>query len=177
MDNDQIGPQWEEDSSGEAGVPKILQSTYSGLPFQTCLVCSMDLDEAELHIVEKVIRNGEAVMEMALCATCANNLSRDCSQESLAILQDVQEEWMGQADPKGRYCAGCRKPRDHSDSFVIAGYFLPDFELVRRMAVCETCHESVQKKLSTKTRENFGTFVETHFPGVPENIDSPVILA
>jgi hypothetical protein len=54
---------------------------------------------------------------------------------------------------------------------------MPDYELVRRMAVCESCHERVQKKLSRKTRETFGEFIENHFPGVPENIDAPVLFS
>ena len=177
MDNDPTQPDQDEGILGESGVPDILKSVYSGMPFRTCLVCAADLMDVDLHIVEKVIRGGEAVMEMAMCSTCANNMAKECSEESLAALQSVQEAWMAEADPEGIECAGCQKPRNHAGAFVIAGYFMSDYELVRKMAVCEKCHESVQSKLSKKTREIFGQFVETHFPGVPENIDSPVFLA
>jgi hypothetical protein len=175
MDDDLNITPWDEDEAA-AEVPPILRSEYTGEPFHTCLVCATPLSGAELHVVEKVIRHGEAVLEMALCVECANNLSRECSEESLARLREVQEAWVGNADPDGQLCAGCGKARDHADAFVIAGYFVPGHRLVRQIAVCETCHEGVQEKLSRKTREVFGDFVETHFPGVPENIDSPVFF-
>ena len=164
------------EGSWETEVPRILHSEYSGGPFRTCLVCSTPLADAEMHIVEKVIRGGEAVMEMALCLTCAGHMTRDCSEESLEKLKEVQEGWVENADPEGEHCAGCGRMRDHADAFVIAGYFLPGYELVRRMTVCETCHETVQKMLSQKTREAFGAFIEQHFPGVPEFLDSPILF-
>jgi len=175
MDEPSSWPEWDE-GEWEAEVPRILHSEYSGEPFRTCLVCSTELRDADLHIVEKVIRHGEAVMEMALCIHCANSMAKDCSQESLDMLRKVQESWVENADPEGETCAGCGRPRDHGDAFVIAGYFMPDYELVRRMAICEPCHEGVQEKLSRKTREAFGEFIENHFPGVPENIDAPVLF-
>ncbi len=170
-------PEWDADKELDGEVPDILQSEYSGLPFSTCLVCSRKLIDVEMHVVEKVIKNRETVMEMALCGPCCENMTNEVSKESLETLRSVQEKWMNQGDDAGELCAGCEQTRDYSGAFVIAGYFLPGYHLVRSMAVCEKCHEGVQDKLSKKTREVFGDFVGTHFPGVPEDIDSPVFFS
>ncbi|MBN2490694.1 MAG: hypothetical protein JXQ29_07585 [Planctomycetes bacterium] len=164
------------DDRAQAEVPAILRSEYSGEPFASCLVCGTSLDDAELHVVEKVIRHGEAVFEMAVCVGCAGRLAGECSEESLARLGEVQEAWVANADPDGERCAGCGRPRDHAGAFVIAGYFVSHHRLVRSLAVCEDCHDDVQDRLSEKTRETFGEFVRDHFPGVPENIDAPVFF-
>lgn len=157
-------------------VPALLHSTYSGLPFAECLVCHAPLNDVEMHVVEKVIRNGEAVLEMALCGDCCNDLSKELSEESIEVLRAVQETWMDNGDEEGEICAGCNRDRAHDGGFVLAGYFLPGRILMRQLAVCEACHEGVQRKLSRKTRDKFGEFVGNHFPGVPENVDAPTIL-
>jgi hypothetical protein len=170
-------PWSEEDGPADdapAPVPEILRSEYSGEAFESCLVCGTDLAGAEMHIVEKMIRGGEAVMEMALCGTCAEAMARDCSEESLETIRATQESWAEAAEDDPTTCAGCGKAHGIRDAFVIAGYFLAGYELMRSLTVCESCHESVQQKLSRATRERFGEFIRDHFPGVPENIDSPV---
>lgn len=186
--NDDADETWSEDAGADdtwsgdvspaegepAEVPEILRSEYSGRPFETCLVCRTDLADAELHIVEKMIRGGEAVMEMALCGGCAEEMSRDCSEESLQTIREVQESWAENADDDAACCAGCGKFHVSASGFVVAGYFLPGYELMRSMTVCETCHDGVQQRLSRSTRERFGEFIRDHFPGVPENIDAPV---
>lgn len=176
--SDDADEAWSEDVWSEnvkpAEVPEILRSEYSGKAFETCLVCGTDLADAELHIVEKMIRGGEAVMEMALCGGCAEDMSRECSEESLQTIREVQESWAENADVDASTCAGCGKLHQAADAFVVAGYFLAGYALMRSMTVCESCHDGVQQKLSRSTRDRFGEFIRDHFPGVPENIDAPV---
>lgn len=157
-------------------VPAILRSDYSGLPFAKCLVCETALEETEVHVVEKVVRNGETVIEMAMCAACCADVAEQLSAESTQVLRSVQEEWAESGDPDGEACANCHRPRAHDGGFVIAGYFLTDRVLLRQIAVCEPCHDAVQQRLSRATRDTFGRFVGDHFPGVPENIDAPSLL-
>lgn len=158
-------------------VPRILWSDYTGRPFETCLVCRAWLEAAEVHVVEKVIRRGETILEMALCGECCARLSQDVSEESLKVIQEVQTRWLEEADPEGRTCPGCRRDREETDGFVIAGYFIPGHLLVRAVTVCEDCHAALEEKLSRKTRESFRGFVDTHFPGVPEDVESPVFFS
>jgi len=165
-----------EDSARER-VPKIYRSEYTLEPFRSCLVCDRALEGASLHVVEKVMRQGEAVLEMALCDRCAEALVREFSEESREVLTRIQLEWIAGADPRAERCAGCRKPRDHAGSFVIGGTFLSGFVLVREIAVCGACEEAVEPRLSRKTREAYGRFVETHFPGVPDYVDLPLLVS
>jgi hypothetical protein len=138
-------------------IPKIYHSEYTGEPFATCLVCEQALSEAGDYMVEKVIRNGEAVLEMALCGACAEGMIREYSQESLEREIRTLETWMSDGGPDGEECIGCRKPRDHAGGFVLAA-------------------EILESQRSRQTRENFGGFIEKHFPGVPHYVDLPVVL-
>lgn len=159
-------------------IPKIYHSEYSGEPFATCLVCEQPLSEAGDYMVEKVIRNGEAVLEMALCDVCAQGMIREYSQESLEREIRTLETWMSDGGPEDReLCIGCRHPRDHAGGFVLAAEFTGGFVPVTEVAICETCAEILESQRSRRTRENFGGFIEKHFPGVPHYVDLPVVLS
>jgi hypothetical protein len=42
--------------------------------------------------------------------------------------------------------------------------------------MCDSCSERLQEKLSRKTRDTQGDFLNDHFPGVPADLDlSPTL--
>jgi len=126
--------------------------------------------------VQKVMREAEAILEMAICDRCSESLTREFSEESMEVLTRIQLEWIANADPHAARCVGCRRPREHAGSFAIAGYFLPGYLLMREIAVCARCEEEVEPQLSRKTRDAYGRFVRDNFPGVPEFLDVPVLV-
>jgi hypothetical protein len=158
-------------------IPRIYHSEYSGEPFTACLVCERPLQDLDAYMVEKIIRNGEAVLEMALCDACSESMIREYSQESLERELRMVERWMADAEPRAELCLGCCRARDHAGGFLLAAEFVHGYVPVYEVAICETCAESLAKQRSLKTRENFGRFIETYFPGVPHYVDLPVVLS
>jgi hypothetical protein len=161
----------------EPAVPKEYHSEYTGEPFVDCLICERPLDGTTPFVVEKHIRRGEAVLEMALCDPCCENMvDRNYSHESLERELELIVEWMNAADTDVEHCTGCQKPRDHADGYLLAAGFHRGHIPMVELALCMTCIDTLAAVRSRKTRENFGKFIETYFPGVPEYADAPVLL-
>ena len=80
--------------TARAAVPVILRSEYSGEAFTTCLVCRGDLAEAEFHIVEKLIRGGEAVFVNGVLRVAGDD-AEDAAHARLLFLETVS----GRIDP------------------------------------------------------------------------------
>ena len=64
-------------------IPFELYSEYEDRPFHTCTRCGetlMDFDEG--YHVAKIVKNGEAIFEYALCFSCHSGMISEFSSES-----------------------------------------------------------------------------------------------
>jgi uncharacterized protein with PIN domain len=130
-------------------------------------VCGEDLLLGRIpYQVQKVWRGGEVVFEMAVCARCAANLMREFSQESMAAMQAFHQQHYRPEDTVA-LCHFCRKAvtaqTEHEVGAACAGARL----LRPAVVICGECNGRMQERLSRKTREAWGDFVEQNFPGVP----------
>ena len=168
-----------EDAGGPGeSIPEVLHSTESGRPFDRCSDCGAELrTEGRMHLIEKVIRQGEVVFEYAICSECAAGLMRQYSEESLAnITAYVEREGISlrESDDPGR-CGRCgRDGEAFEEEHTVAGLVLGQVLTLNLSSLCAACTEGIEEILSQKTREVHGDFVRRNFPGVPEGLDLPI---
>lgn len=171
-------------------IPPLLYSTETDGPFQRCIECQGRLlEEGSCYVIQKVIRRGETVMEMALCMQCHDNLMEEYSHESQMRLWDF---FLDRADFKNRRrrlrrrkqlklehwietCLTCKAPLKTQDEYVICAqcdghdllfYYLP-------YMLCEPCILKINEGLSEKTKDVWGRWKSRHFPGPPSFEQDP----
>lgn len=153
-------------------VPEDLHSTYLGGEFRQCSICDCALPDASAYEVQKVMRGDECVFEMAICLGCAQNLMREYSEESLAVLSGLSSRVTGRA-PRGS-CEFCSVPREGVDEYTSIAVCRAGTMLTPMITLCYDCVDSLHAELSQATRDTFGEFIRDNFPGVPEGLDLPV---
>jgi len=151
-------------------IPELLHSVYEKGPFRTCCVCGHRLLDGRLYEIQKVFRGKEAIFEMAICHECGEGVAREFSEESM---ENMKKFLMENFKPAGEptHCHFCGFPRALVPNFTIVGMCREKSLLVPSIVMCEKCSESLQGKLSRKTREAQGDFIRDNFPGVPEGLD------
>ena len=153
-------------------VPDDLHSDYVGGAFETCSICDQALPAAEAYEVQKVMRAGECIFEMAICLRCVRGLMKDYSEESLAVIAEIGEQGIGRAS-RGS-CEFCSVPREGVHEYTSIAVCRTDFLLTPLITLCEECVDGLHAKLSKTTRDRFEEFIRDNFPGVPEGMDLPV---
>jgi hypothetical protein len=151
-------------------IPDLLHSVYEKGPFRTCCMCGQVLTDGRLYEIQKVYRGKEAIFEMAICHGCGEDVAREFSQESMENMKKFLMENFKPA-PEPLHCHFCGFPRALVPNFTIVGMCREHSLLVPSIIMCEKCSESLQEKLSRKTREAQGDFIRDNFPGVPEGLD------
>jgi hypothetical protein len=148
-------------------IPEELHSVYEDGPFSKCNICDkLLLDQDDVYNVEKVMRRGECIFEMAVCITCATNLHRQYSKDSRKALRKFfLEGYEPSLDTES--CHLCKSASDEDSDRVLTAACARDRLVMPLVVVCSKCMERSQELLSQKTRETFRDFIETHFPGVP----------
>jgi hypothetical protein len=167
-----------EDATPEP-VPPLLHSAFSEAPFRSCSVCGEDLLASSVpYQVQKVWRHGQVVFEMAVCARCGARLLREFSQESMARMQDfVTQRYRPNLPIAVCHFCGAIIPAD--GEYEIGAACSGSLLLKPVIVVCAACNSGLQEKLSRKTREAWGDFVERNFPGVPSEMEpqnTPLVL-
>jgi hypothetical protein len=151
-------------------IPQILHSVYEKGPFRTCCVCSQVLTDGRIYEIQKVYRGKEAIFEMAICHECGSDVASEFSKESMESMKNFMlERFKPLQEPT--HCNFCGFPKAVVPNFTIVGMCREKSLLVPGIIMCEKCSESLQEKLSRKTREAQGDFVRDTFPGVPEGLD------
>ena len=107
--------------------------------------------------------------EIALCLSCIMEGMACLSKESMENLRSFHlENYRPSEDLES--CHFCRKhfgPHgDHEISAVCAGRCLAR----PPVTMCAECAAGVQERLSKKTREGWGEFLDRNVPGVPEEM-------
>jgi uncharacterized protein with PIN domain len=151
-------------------IPELLHSVFEKGPFKTCCICSKVLTDGRLYEIQKVFRGKEAIFEMAICHGCGEEVAQEFSEESKENMKKYLVENFRPA-PEPQQCHFCGFPRALVPNFTIVGMCQKFSLLVPSIIMCEKCNESLQGKLSRKTREAQGDFIRDNFPGVPEGVD------
>ncbi len=188
------------DEETPAGVPPILHSVYECGPFESCVDCGTGLlDTWTPYAVEKVIRQGEVVLEFAICVACQMLILREFSEESIERIREYTAgtfdptdeidrilQVLGQEDQDGLgtspnpaqdpdRCQRCgAQDEAYADEHSIGGILIGDRLIANVSSLCGKCSDGLDEVLSRKTREAHDDFIERNFPGIPAELDLPV---
>jgi len=172
MEDDRI-PELENPEGSE--IPPLLHSVYEEGPFTQCSVCDTSLlEEGVLYEIQKVFRGAEVIFECAVCGSCAAGLIQAYSKESLKVMQEFFESSFRPDNGPDRchFCGG--DGRAGRDDVVVMGMCMGPVLMAPPVVICEACGESLNERLSKKTKESYGEFIENNFPGVPAEWEAPV---
>ncbi|MAB77829.1 MAG: hypothetical protein CMJ89_00625 [Planctomycetes bacterium] len=188
------------DEDAPTGVPPILHSVFAKGPFETCVDCGAGLLDAWTpYAVEKVIRQGEVVLEFAICVDCQIVILREFSEESIDRIREYTAGTLNQSDeidrilevlghqtedrlgtpppptPAPDRCQRCGAQDDaYTREHSIGGILIGDRLIANVSSLCGKCSDGLDQVLSQKTREAHDDFIERNFPGVPAELDLPV---
>ncbi len=152
----------------EHSIPDELHSEFEERPFHICTRCGESLvDFEEGYQISKVYRNGECIMEYAICLPCHSSMVAEFSADSRAKMEKFQAENFHHADGlfQCAVCAGKRTDEGPSE-YGLAAMCLGD-EVMHDLMVCGTCTERMQSLISPETRERWDRFVGENFPCAP----------
>jgi hypothetical protein len=161
-------------SSTPPPIPPELNSAYEERPFQHCTACGESLaDFPGGFQISKAYKNGECVMEYALCDHCRAKMIDEFSDESKNRLAKFQDDHV-HLDYGLAHCAVCGRSRIEGpmSDFVITG-ICADTSLHHSLLMCGDCGDGVQELISQKTRDTWRRFVDSHFPGPPPGDSLP----
>ena len=157
-------------------IPPLLHSLYEEGPFRKCSICERPLLEGEtLYEIQKIWRGRETVFEYAICQPCGMELVKSYSKESLDRIREFFESRFQPdgEEARGHFCR--REARPGRDDLSMMAMCMGAFLLAPPVVICDPCNESLNEKLSKKTRESYGDFIDTHFPGVPVEWEVPTV--
>ncbi len=153
-------------------IPKELHSFYEDRPFRCCTRCGESLAHFEEgYQISKQFKDGEVIMEFALCAPCLQSMMDEMSEESKQTLHEFHEENAKEETNLNECCfcdvtrEGC-KGNEFSLLAACAGEDLYDGALV-----CGECTEKMQDLMSEETRKLWDRFREENFPGIPADFE------
>jgi len=158
------------DPGRPTSIPCELHSAYERGPFKTCTGCSRDLADGCLYQIQKVVRGKETVFEMAICQGCGMRLYEEFSEESLEALKSFFLENF-KPSPECSNCHFCGFPRPLAKTYTIVGICQKALLIMPPLVLCDRCSESLQARISKKTRDVQDNFIRSTFPGVPADLD------
>lgn len=151
-------------------IPPELHSVYEEGPFTHCSICGDCLTDGRLYEIQKVYRGKQAIFEMGICHACGETIAQEFSKESL----DAMKGFLlcnFRPNLETHHCHFCGFPRGLIPNYTIVGACRQSFLVFPALVMCEKCSESLQGRLSQRTRDTQDDFVRDHFPGVPADLD------
>ena len=150
-------------------IPVEFESTETKSPFLQCSNCSLPFAEMDPStcFIEKAMRQGECIVEVALCSDCLSSGRCDWSEESIEKLEQHNIE--NPLSPAGlAQCAGCSDDADiWADDVTYVGIVDPIIGLLGPPAlICTECLQSLEGTLSVETRRQMDEFTESLLPGI-----------
>ena len=112
---------------------------------------------------------------MGVCHSCGESIAREFSEESLEAIKGFL---FSRFKPtlESHHCNFCGFPRSMIKDYTVVGACRESLLYFPSIVMCEKCSESLQERLSQKTRDIQGDFIQEHFPGVPCDLDlSPAL--
>lgn len=84
--------------SDRTDIPPLFHSEYDDGPFRECAVCGKSLNEPDcVYSISKTCNQGEAIVEMAVCDDCGDELRDELSDESRAAVTEFVESRLMEA--------------------------------------------------------------------------------
>lgn len=162
------------DDTPPSPIPRDLHCEYEDRPFRHCTRCGETLhDDHGGFQISKAYKNGECVMEYALCDHCRTTMMEEFSQESKKRLSEFQDDHVD-LERGLQHCSVCGQGRDGNgtDDYVITGICEHE-SLLHSIMICGSCADGVQGVLSSKTKDTWRRFVDENFPGPPSEGEIP----
>jgi len=152
-------------------IPEFLHSAFAEGPFTKCDACGAALRERPVpYQLQKTVKRGDVVFEIALCLPCLMGAMRDFSEESMERIRRFHEERYRPSDrlDECHFCRAAVGPEsEYEIGAVCAGVFLARDPVV----MCANCGGELSESLSKRTRDAWGEFLDDHVPGVPKEME------
>ncbi len=164
-----------------------LMSEETGEPFRHCIHCRLPLAEVDAPwLVTKDYRQGECMLEYAICQPCRNEVVDGFSEESKEAVRNFLEheiDWaarvaefmmMHSVEQRLEHCISCRSPRNTAGGFVLSAQFDSDGHLIEGplpVMLCDQCSARLVSTLPDSHREVWQGFLTSHFEGPPDDDD------
>ena len=167
-------------------LPEIFHSEETNRPFDHCQDCGDAFEHCEDgHLIQKVISNGETILEIAICSPCHQTLLESYSQESREriwnfyldhgdIGQRLKKFFpipVGNPDPWINHCITCGASRASVREYAIASQVIAD-QLVygeTPLMICLGCTERIVEMMSEQSRDTYDRWLDRVAPGPPES--------
>ncbi len=164
-------------------IPKKFHNSLEERPFVQCSICDRPFDEQSEYMIEKAYKradNGgeQLIFEYAICRSCAEDLRRSLSQESLQAIQNYFKERVQQQAHHNPALLD-----DQIEQCMISGKALNDCSEYQIYAHCRGSQlmpmegmymisgeivEEIQELLSKSTRDELNRFMQENLGGPPE---------
>ena len=168
--NPEVNPLFNEDN--REPIPEILHSFYEDRPFKSCTRCGESLaDFKDGFRLSKNFKQGEVIIEYALCFPCLETMMDEASDESKEALAKFHEERM--RDVSGfDECSLCdRTMAEARDDEYGLMAICHGSDMFDSAMVCIDCIEDMAEIISEETRQSWDRFKEENFPGVPADFE------
>jgi len=149
-------------------IPEVLYSFYEERPFLCCTRCGESLAEfTNGYKVAKHFKQGEVILEYALCMPCVEGMLAEASEHSRRVLNEFQQKRFRFISGFNE-CVFCEKTQEtaRDSEFSLTGICHVK-DMVDSAMVCVDCMEEMSEIISDETRGKWNRFREENFPGVP----------
>jgi len=159
-------------------------SEETGEPFSHCMRCKEVLGaEKEPWLINKEYRNGECVLEFAICQPCRLAVTNQLSSHSRETVRDFVEKEIEPGeevakpgcaeDLSGRFdaCVSCGRKREELSCFGISALFDrrgPILAGPLPLLICQDCTAKMTSNISSHSRDVWGKFLGDHLEGPPD---------
>ncbi len=159
-------------------------SDETGKPFSHCMRCKQTLGaEREPWLINKEYRNGECILEFAICQPCRLAVTNQLSVHSRETVRDFVEKEIEPGEPvakparemdlTGRFeaCVSCGRKREQLGGFGISALFDTRGPILAGplpLLICQDCTAKMTSAISTHSREVWGKFLGDNLEGPPD---------
>lgn len=153
-------------------IPEVLHSFYEDRAFKCCTRCGETLaDFKDGYKVSKNFKQGEVIIEYALCMPCLENMMNEASEESRRVLDEYHRKHFRNVSGFDE-CALCEKTRESArgEEFGLSG-ICQGGDMLDSAMICIDCMETMAEIISDETRGKWNRFREENFPGVPGDFE------
>ena len=145
------------------------------------------------------MRQGEVVLEFAICMNCQARVFQEFSEESIERIREYASSSLDQTDEIDRLLDAIEHPTDdrapgppppsalpercgrcettgeeYAEEHNVGAVLLGDRIVGAIVSLCGKCTDGLTDVLSRQTRDAHDDFIERNFPGVPSELDLPV---
>ena len=167
-------------------IPKVFKTFVSEEHFTSCIICEKYLlDENTEYVIEKVMKDGYAEVEYAMCLDCVEDMRKKMSSESLQRIGEFFENRVDFVNKRYNLMQlqDCNVD-DYISRCLVHDTSINDLKEYQIFAHCRgkqlvlsvfpymighDATEEVQELLSAKTKEELDRFTDKYF-GLPPDL-------